>query len=101
MKIFNLDNFADNLIRIKNFYGEEVQAHKTIEELNELAVAVAHQDVENIHEEMADVLIMLCQLQTFEMFNGELFWDIVDKKVKRQLKRIDSVEVNRKTASMR
>ncbi|WP_338627639.1 MazG nucleotide pyrophosphohydrolase domain-containing protein [Clostridium baratii] len=101
MKIFNLNDFTDNLMKIKNFYGEEVQAHKTIEELNELAVAIAHQDVENIHEEMADVMIMFCQLQLFEMFNEELFWNIVDKKIERQLKRIDSVEVNRKTASMR
>lgn len=101
MKVFDLDNILYKLTRIKDFYGEEAQAHKAIEELNELAVAIAHQDVENIHEEMADVLIMFCQLQQFEMFNSELFWDIVDKKIERQLKRIDSVEVNRKTASMR
>lgn len=80
---------------IKDHYGEETQAHKTIEELNELAVAIAHQDVENIHEEMADVFIMFCQLQLFEMFNYEKFWDIVNSKLERQLNRIDSTKVNK------
>lgn len=46
-----------------NHYGAEHQKAKAIEELCELARALAREDAENITEEMADVRVMLDQLE--------------------------------------
>lgn len=78
----------NNIKKIVNHYGEEAQAHKAIEELNELAVAIAHQDKEAIIEEMADVYIMMEQLKEFKFFDYDKFTDTVVYKMERQIERI-------------
>ena len=78
----------NNIKKIVNHYGEESQAHKAIEELNELAVAIAHQDKEAIIEEMADVYIMMEQLKEFKFFDYDKFTDTVVYKMERQIERI-------------
>lgn len=79
----------NNIKKIVNHYGEEAQAHKAIEELNELAVAIAHQDKEAMLEEMADVYIMMEQLKEFDFFDYDKFSDMVVYKLQRQIKRIE------------
>lgn len=75
--------------KILNHYGEEHQVYKLIEEMAELTVALLKQDKNNIHEELADVEIMLEQLKLMYFYNDttkemkKLF------KLNRQLKRID------------
>lgn len=51
---------------ILNFYGEEAQKGQIIQELAELIVGLTKNDLENIHEEIADVEIMLEQLKLFK-----------------------------------
>lgn len=76
--------------KILKHYGEEHQIYKLIEEMAELTVALLKQDVNNIHEELADVEIMLGQLRLMK------FYDESSKEVKklfklgRQLNRIDN-----------
>lgn len=75
--------------KILKHYGEEHQVYKLIEEMAELTVALLKQDKNNIHEELADVEIMLEQLKLM------YFYDDTTKEMKklfklnRQLKRID------------
>ena len=79
----------DNRIRfILNIYGEEAQAKKVIEELAELQRAIVREDVENIHEEIADVIIMLEQLMAFEVIDTKKIDEIIESKIERELKRI-------------
>ena len=79
----------DNRIRfILNIYGEEAQAKKVIEELAELQRAIVREDVDNIHEEIADVLIMLEQLMAFEAIDTKKIDEIIESKIERELKRI-------------
>ena len=79
----------DNRIRfILNIYGEEAQAKKVIEELAELQRAIVREDVENIHEEIADVIIMLEQLMAFEAIDTKKIDEIIESKIERELKRI-------------
>lgn len=79
----------DNRIRfILNIYGEEAQAKKVIEELAELQRAIVREDVENIHEEIADVLIMLEQLMAFEAIDTKKIDEIIESKIERELIRI-------------
>lgn len=73
---------------ILNIYGEEAQAKKVIEELAELQRAIAREDVENIHEEIADVIIMLEQLMAFEAIDTKKIDEIIESKIERELKRI-------------
>lgn len=73
---------------ILNIYGEEAQAKKVIEELAELQRAIVREDVENIHEEIADVLIMLEQLMAFEAIDTKKIDEIIESKIERELIRI-------------
>ena len=69
-------------------YGKEAQKMKAIEELGELVQAVArdlegHPDPENIAEEMADVSIMLDQLQ--EIYQNAETVELIRKLKARRL----------------
>ena len=48
---------------IADYYGKEHQTIKAIEELAELIQALAKGDIENIKEEIADVRVMLEQIE--------------------------------------
>lgn len=66
------------------FYGEQHQIIKAIEEMGELTQSLSKylncKTIGNVHEEMADVLIMLAQLQN-------IFGD-VSIEIKRKLERL-------------
>ena len=79
-----------NTKKILEYYGEESQAFKTIEELAELQRAIVRMDLDNIHEEIADVLIMVSQLINFEGMDKDKIIDLIEYKLNRQLKRIDA-----------
>lgn len=88
-------NMIKNLAgQILNHYGIMHQKSKTIEELAELIVALQKDILEGkeehsraVLEEIADVHIMLTQLLDDESDKTEVS-RIVDKKLKRQIRRI-------------
>lgn len=59
---YNFGISPDEFVKIIKTFGKDAQRHKTIEELNELAVAVAHNNRIEIVEELPDVIIMLIQI---------------------------------------
>ena len=74
-------------------YGAGPQRDKAIEELSELIRALARcDDAENIAEEMADVRIMLDQLELI-FGNGQKVaqWEI--KKLRRLARRVHAADV--------
>lgn len=86
LKGTTIDDVREKILRgAISRYGRGVQQHKAIEELSELIRALARaDDPENVAEEMADVRIMLDQLEL--MFgNGE----VVRKWELRKLHRLD------------
>lgn len=76
------------LRKIANHYGLEAQKEKTIEELEELIEAIKKNDTENMIEEMADVTIMIYQLnylnKSFSKCN-----EIIKFKIERTLNKIE------------
>jgi NTP pyrophosphatase (non-canonical NTP hydrolase) len=57
------DSISDLFFDAIKFFGKDEQVQKAIEELAELIRALSRKDKENITEEMADVRIMLAQLE--------------------------------------
>lgn len=84
----NIDQ-KSKIRQIINHYGNDHQRMKAVEELTELAAAVARgADRSNIAEEIADVTIMLEQImQIFDIVQEEIEV-IIDYKINRQLARI-------------
>lgn len=91
---------ADLAKRILRHYGLRHQKAKTIEELAELIVAL-QKDIlsgneglsKEVIEEIADVHIMLTQLLNDEGDKTQVSF-IVDRKLKRQIKRIEKEKEN-------
>lgn len=77
---------------ILNFYGEKAQKQQVIQELAELVVALTKNDVENIHEEIADVEIMLEQLKLFKNIDAKKIEEYREFKLNRQMTRIESLK---------
>lgn len=84
-----------NIYKIADHYGKDAQIDQTLEELAELATALHHlkkmpesEDIlNNVHEEMADVYIMIYQLM--HLIDPEfetMGW--MEHKVERQIERI-------------
>lgn len=92
---------------IANYYGYESQSRQCIEEMAELTQAInklwraKHIDTykpgaeeviikaeENFIEEMADVFIMICQLQELQGIDDNKFIKVIEKKLDREVKRI-------------
>lgn len=73
--------------RIAEHYGWMHQRNKAIEELGELIVAIARNDRENIIEEIADVMVMIMQIEHFLLCEEEVC-DIIEQKLDRQIERI-------------
>lgn len=83
------DELREKTKDILNYYGEIHQQEKAIEEMGELICAIKHGDRKNYVEELADVLVMITQLEqalNFEEHNK--FIVTVHEKVERQLSRI-------------
>ena len=74
------------LIRLK--YGRKVTLEKCKEELHELIEALEKRDMENIHEEVADVYNILSHIKAYYNISDEEIKERQHYKVKRQLKRI-------------
>ncbi|MBR7187790.1 MAG: hypothetical protein IKD53_04480 [Clostridia bacterium] len=74
-------------------YGKEPQRDKAIEELSELIRALARcDDAENVAEEMADVRIMLDQLELiFGNAQKVARWEV--KKLRRLDQRVHAADV--------
>ena len=83
----------DILTKTVRHFGHGKQRDKAIEELSELIRALARcDDAENIAEEMADVRIMLDQLELI-FGNGQKVaqWEI--KKLRRLARRVHAADV--------
>lgn len=89
-----MDNVREKILRAAiRKYGPGAQRDKAIEELSELIRALARaDDPENVAEEMADVRIMLDQLEII-FCNGPKVarWEI--KKLHRLDQRVHAAEV--------
>lgn len=73
-------------------YGQSAQQFKAIEELSELIRALARCDDENIAEEMADVRIMLDQLEII-FRNGQKVAKYEVQKLRRLDQRVHAADV--------
>lgn len=73
-------------------YGQSMQQFKAIEELSELIRALARFDDENIAEEMADVRIMLDQLELI-FRNGQKVARYEVLKLRRLDQRVHAADV--------
>lgn len=87
------DDVRTSILRAAiNHYGEGAQWSKAIEELSELIRALARaDDRENIAEEMADVRIMLDQLELI-FHNRDLVRKYEMEKLKRLSERIHAAD---------
>lgn len=78
----------DAIIKIADHYGLEHQQIKTIEELSELIQALAKGNRMNTLEEMADVTVMIKQLQYLMDVSDAELAALMDIKLERQLRRM-------------
>ena len=74
------------LIRLK--YGRKITLEKCKEELQELIEALEKRDMENIHEEVADVYNILSHIKAYYNISDDEINERQQYKVKRQLKRM-------------
>ena len=74
------------LIRLK--YGRKVTLENCKEELQELIEALEKRDMENIHEEVADVYNILSHIKAYYNISDDEIKERQQYKIKRQLKRI-------------
>ena len=74
------------LIRLK--YGRKVTLEKCKEELQELIEALEKRDMENIHEEVADVYNILSHIKAYYNISDDEIKERQQYKIKRQLKRM-------------
>ena len=91
-EIDRLENKSD-LCKIADHYGLECQGNKLMEETGELITASAKPDIDHLVEEMADVAIMIEQV-VYLLKKENLFAETREKKIKRQLKRIEEEEMD-------
>lgn len=85
-------NILDRAIR---YYGRQHQMTKALEELAELSVEVAkhksgEDNMEALASEMADVYIMLAQIQTIAEITDNTLSDYIAFKMGRLLGRMDA-----------
>ena len=74
------------LIRLN--YGRKVTLEKCKEELQELIEALEKREMENIHEEVADVYNILSHIKAYYNITDDEIKERQQYKVKRQLKRM-------------
>ena len=82
-----------NIKHIEKHYGFQHQVKKTIEECGEFIVALSklandEGSRKDVLEEMADVMVMLQQMQYFLCINPSELHKTMETKVKRQIERI-------------
>lgn len=74
------------ITKIADHFGLENQRIKIIEECSELITAIAKNDLENITEEIADVLIMVQQLMYLYDIEDNVK-EMIEFKIKRTVER--------------
>lgn len=74
---------------IADHYGKEHQTIKAMEELAELIQALAKGDIENIKEEIADVRVMLEQIEYLYGISEDAITLRMCAKLWRQLERME------------
>ena len=98
----------EKLLKIISFYGVNNQLRQFNEECFELIEAIFQYDAqkeacenigcsrlhidkckEHIAEEIADVMVMLCQFKEHYKIDGNEIMKIMNEKIDRQLKRIE------------
>ena len=91
------------MAEIINYYGHESQKMMLLEEMIELQKEIFHYDpdLEAITEEVADVLIMLEQIQMMYHISSKKLHKITNEKLHRQLRRIEDEKVELSDASVR
>ena len=77
---------------IADHYGKEHQTIKAMEELAELIQALAKGDTENIKEEIADVRVMLEQIEYIYDISEEEITLRICSKLNRQMERINGYD---------
>ena len=86
-----LENATTLIRKIADHYGLNNQKLKLQEELGELITASAKSDADHLVEEMADVSIMIEQV-VYLLKKESLFAETREKKIGRQIKRIEEEE---------
>lgn len=93
----------EDLLKIINHYGIDKQLkyiHSEYYELDEAIISLENDeekfnavfDKSHIAEEIADVMVMLKQIQYYYYIEDEIIKDIMKHKIDRQLKRIENEE---------
>lgn len=85
------------LKKIIKTYGKELQVNIAIEEMSELIKELCKDkrksdNIIKIAEEMADVYVMLAQLQIIFDLDGNEIASICEEKIERTLQRIEVVQ---------
>ena len=91
-------SFEESLQLIIDYYGEVHQEEKAIEEMAELTKEIVkswqcdsedelYDIIDNIHEELADVYVMVNQLML--IYDNDIVMKNVDEKIARTLGRIE------------
>lgn len=86
-----MKNHQDNLHKLRRLSeanGTVIIKDKLVEELHELLVALEDNDEDAIHEEMADVTVLLVQYRMAEPVSSTVIDDIVERKIARTIERL-------------
>ena len=83
-----MKDHEEKLTQIATLYGIKCQTQKAIEECNELAVALAHGNRREIISEVADVKIMIEQLEILFDIHQEVEQE-VEYKINRTITSIE------------
>ena len=97
-KIIKMTEYGKRIEQINIFtalvekYGDK-QINICIEEMSELTKELCknlrgHYNLDKIYEEMADVYIMLMQMQLLLQIDNEVLDDMIDKKIQRTKERL-------------
>lgn len=94
------------MAEIISYYGHESQKMMLLEEMSELQKEICkdmryNPDLEAITEEVADVLIMLEQIQMMYRISETKLHAITNEKLHRQLRRIEDEKMELSDASVR
>lgn len=88
--------------KILDFYGHNLQKMQAVEEMAELSVELiknANRNKSNeeaIKDEIADVSLMLYQLKMIYNITDEEIEKVIDRKIDRQLERIEAPNENKR-----
>lgn len=74
---------------IYKYYGKAIQGDKLLEEAQEVVDAVNSGDIENLHEEVADLMLLIDQLISIYKLDTYKIHDYMIFKLNRTIRRID------------